>query len=910
MESTKILLGEKRHKLGVNEDNFIDVELQSYEKVIPNTEDTFNIDAYNQYFKEKDESNKYRLAFTITPFCSNVLFNVLTEPVYKEGSNDCRTITSISGTSIEGFERYKAITSGYTRAHLVRDTGFSHPKTNRYGEPITYHCGYDIFSNHFLRKKEFNVVNSAKTIDADFNTLSDYLRDNTGEITKEKILQIKKGVIDSEETPIHLYQYDTVMSYSDAILENLIETNGWFGFLNPTTLPINNLTGGDGEKYSVNKCMNKNKAWEQIDMYPDRSLFSFVPRINKFRGRTEKNWDYCITYPFASDIRNDFVQNQDTGVNGLKCKMITEINYTYLENEGAMVTFKSFLRHNLTPGGYVILSFVESGSKERKTANPVKVEGVGYNGADPEHYFSVRLSAIINEVGRFGNSSVDTKLVSLMSPGDFEEIRFKKFVNGGEARYYLRIFKKFEGKTSSLNKLSFSQNIYSDQVAQIVYTDDFDTSGKVDNLGRPISELFLTIVKRNAGYKEWYEDGDYGNEVVEFSHCFGEVTSGFDMPTDDECRDYNVRRIHSIDAISAGKRIITPSPDKLETGITIETGGVKIDGNESGVTFYGDIDESGVTFYGDIVEFIPAIMQETVIADVYHRFNTAQREVSDPTKEPEEEPYGELYFDEFKHDDYDIDEEFEVSSGETLVSGQKVNLVPEGYYYKPHYRVMIRQFEGTVNQGEHKEIAYSSIVNAGGGNWDIVTSKNYYFEAPYSVYRDSDGGIHTPEEEHAGMEELPIRDGSKVYACKNYDGKISTITGTCISVGGADFREITLHFDSNANIKKDGWKIFRENTEKPEYAFELEDGTGRYLWRNVMSYSDMSPDDELYDDLFTNGAHYFHKNIMFYVKRQDPNGEYGIGNEPGDLAEFVSIKGKQKDVSYPEFFEEGTKDIC
>ena len=879
MESTKILLGEKRHKLGVNEDNFIDVELQSYEKVVPNTEDTLNIDAYNQYFKEKDESNKYRLAFTITPFCSNVLFNVLTEPVYKEGSNDCVAVTG-QKTSIEGFERYKAI-SNYTRAHLVRDTGFSHPKTNRYGYPIVYHCGYDIFSNHFLRKKEFNVVNSARTIDVDFNTLSDYLRDNTGEITKERILQIKNGVVDTSEKQVHLYQYDTVMPYSDAILENLIETNGWFGFLNPTTLPINNLTGGDGEKYSVNKCMNNNKAWEQIDMYPDRSLFSFVPKINKFKGRTEKNWDYCVTYPFSSSTENDLVQNQDTGVNGLKCKMITEINYTYLENEGAMVTFKSFFRHNLTPGGYVILSFVESGSKERKTANPVKVEGVGYNGADPEHYFSVRLSSIINEAGRFGNSSVDTKLVSLMSPGDFEEIRFRKFVNGGEARYYLRIFKKFEGKTSSLNKLSFSQNIYSDQVAQIVYTDDFDTSGKVDNLGRPISELFLTIVKRNKGWGDWYDRNVFGGDGIEFSHCFGEVTSGFDMPTDDECRDYNVRRIHSINPDVATDRGITPSPEKLEENITID--------NE--------------TFYGDIVEFVPATMQETVIADVYHRFNTAQRETSNNN-------YSQLYFDEFKHDDYDIDEEFEVSSGETLVSGQKVNLVPEGYYYKPHYRVMIRQFEGTVNQGEHREIAYSSIVNAGGGNWDIVTSKNYYFEAPYSVYRDSDGGIHTPEEEHAGMEELPIRDGSKVYACKNYDGKISTITGTCISVGGADFREITLHFDSNVNIKKDGWKIFRENTEKPEYAFELEDGTGRYLWRNVMSYSDMSPDDELYDDLFTNGAHYFHKNIMFYVKRQDPNGEYGIGNEPGDLAGFVSIEGKQKDVSYPEFFEEGTKDIC
>ena len=91
-----ILLGESKYKLGRNEDNFINVELSSSEREILPTEDSYVVDEYKQYYKEKDDSQNYRLAFTITPYCTNVLFNIVTEPVYKEGSDDCFLITNRS----------------------------------------------------------------------------------------------------------------------------------------------------------------------------------------------------------------------------------------------------------------------------------------------------------------------------------------------------------------------------------------------------------------------------------------------------------------------------------------------------------------------------------------------------------------------------------------------------------------------------------------------------------------------------------------------------------------------------------------------------------------------------------------------------------------------------------------------
>ena len=114
---------------------------------------------------------------------------------------------------------------------------------------------------------------------------------------------------------------------------------------------------------------------------------------------------------------------------------------------------------------------------------------------------------------------------------------------------------------------------------------------------------------------------------------------------------------------------------------------------------------------------------------------------------------------------------------------------------------------------------------------------------------------------------------------------------------------------------KDGFDFrnvvyFRNNPIKPEGAYMLNDGTGRYLWREVLSSKEISVDSELYDSVFTNGAHYFHKNITFYLHRQDPNGIYGIGVEPVETAGFFSIENKEKDVSVAEYVKEGEKKLC
>ena len=105
-----------------------------------------------------------------------------------------------------------------------------------------------------------------------------------------------------------------------------------------------------------------------------------------------------------------------------------------------------------------------------------------------------------------------------------------------------------------------------------------DVDGLVDHRGRPLSEIYFTVIKRNKGHEAWYESGDTTSSDIEFSHCFSKVTSGLDLPV--EVNDYNVRKLHNIDISGVTDEDYTEgmseifkdfyvSPDVLEDDITM-----------------------------------------------------------------------------------------------------------------------------------------------------------------------------------------------------------------------------------------------------------------------------------------------------------------------------------------------------
>ena len=72
----------------VNKENFLDVEIKQHTKVFPfgNVIDT--IDQRQQFETERENCTKYRFILTVNPYCSNILFNTVTEIVQNEGSDE------------------------------------------------------------------------------------------------------------------------------------------------------------------------------------------------------------------------------------------------------------------------------------------------------------------------------------------------------------------------------------------------------------------------------------------------------------------------------------------------------------------------------------------------------------------------------------------------------------------------------------------------------------------------------------------------------------------------------------------------------------------------------------------------------------------------------------------------------
>ena len=292
----------------VNKKNILDVEIEQHTKLFPFPSVKYTVDQQEQFEKERANSTKYRLILTINPYCSNILFNAVTEIVQNEGTdvpNDLHIINETpTQVSVDNYD-IKGKTT-VNNVDMVRNTEYANGNN-----PFVYHCGFDIFNNHVLRNQTFKLVNpySDNNEREDFNTIRDYMRYATGEnIELTKRTDVNTIIVSQENSSNfqkrHLYLKDDILNLSDSINANIYEQNGWWGFNNRSSIEScefdEDLT--KWENLNISKVFNgEHVACEFIEMYPDSTLFSFNPKYNSFQNREEQNWDICITYPYEND---------------------------------------------------------------------------------------------------------------------------------------------------------------------------------------------------------------------------------------------------------------------------------------------------------------------------------------------------------------------------------------------------------------------------------------------------------------------------------------------------------------------------------------------------------------------------------------------------------------------------------
>ena len=862
----KILLNKRKSKTSVNKNSKMFVDLGNEMKKISDFSDSHTVDLYQLYLDEKDASNKYRLIFTINPLCTNVLFNAITEVVYKEGSDECKDLSD--GTFDDAVEAIS--NASVDRLQAIRDTEYSHPLLGG----LTYLPGVDMFNNHLLRQNGLHCVQKRSGLYGQgpdvFNTIRDYQRKTDGTVVKKKF----PGEDSTYSKPIigvpHLYQEADIVDFEETFMTKIKEDKGWFGFYNPATLEIPVKKIGNTDVY-INKLLNDRNACDFIDMFPGRDRFTFVPHRNPYRNnRLEKNWDYCLTYPYRSTIHmingdgedkesyNEIVSNEDGSVNGLR--FIASRSYVTDSDRERVLIQSIDAHHNLDSNSKIIL-FYEVDGEQVKTKE-IRVRGLGnLDGEYPGYFFSIDAE----DVRDWFDS--DDKLKNNISG------RLAKSVFGVPCKYYFRVHRRIPNLNNSeendfqneLNKLAFANNIYGDNIVQLIYLEDIDLTELVDNLGRPLTDIYLTIIKCNAGHKEWYEENNKTSENITIARAFGKVTSGIDIPYESGfSKNYNVRRIHNIN---------NPSTNVSQENIGL-------------LPLEDDIQGSGEFFLGDLVEFSVTQYQETILEEIYHRFNTAQREL-------ENLKYEDIVFDEIVADDYDsnpdgvFDDNFRCETkiynkdGELNCPG---NLFPEGYYYKPHYRIHVKDISSTIAQSSDTQVPVDNVVRSG-NRFTFICLADYDLTFGDAIV----------------IQNLQTKECYEAIVTNMED----TVNITANTVG---------NYQSNDTDAQ--YVVFKKTIGIPGYAVRLPDTSGKYVWRAPVPPSTLGNDSELHNVPFTNGAHYHHIGINFFLRRQDPYGDYnlnydgGVDVEKNKLNNIKIMGSYNEDIYNNDIIQFGLLDIC
>lgn len=885
----EILLNKNKSKTSSNKNSIIPITLSGRNKLLPLDPMFTNVNELDLYNEERSKSNIIRLTCVINPICSNVLFNNVTEIIYNEGSNECKSLNYEPLSNIfndNSTLSYKNISDFKSNIDGIRDTQLSNEKNG-----FIYQCGLDIFNNHIIRSNTFKTVCKLYAgTNSSFNTIYDYMRDINGK-NVSGYSDAYSGT-PSPDIKLHLYLGEEISSFKDTVSNKLIDSNGWLGF---TNIGKFGTYENQNSTLDIYKVINSRKPCDFIDMYPTRDLWFFTPKYNKHRKRIEKNWNYCLTYPSSSTTKIDFIRDS---TNSLKICMFDDTIENSIGTSGLKIF--SVSKHGLSKNDMVNIyknddiiirnaevfdiiddytfiiydNNIEISKKWKElTTDEIRKKRFTFDNIEYE---------ILGEKNKFASPLTDrNKKFPILQNNKINlddsalDLSYKRVVDGVEVNYYVRIFSRLPNwkysdekpneyniylnnselirKNQTINnefenhisKLAFSKNIYNDEISEIVFTDDIDISYLKDNLGRPLTEIYLTICKNNKGYKEWYGiKNNLKNEAqsitecktntdeIEYSHCFGKLSCGFRL-SKESLWDESYINSMSINRIDGKK------------GIKIND---KRDGNidDDEIQYYQTENYDGdVNFYGDLCCYSTRLLDEYVIQQIEFRFNTAQRELQ----------YGDisylsfykLKYDEIVKDDYDDltdpkKETFEVKEYEIDNVCQR----KEGYVYNPHYRIPIKTFSDKITI---EKPLYFTIKDVNDNINEIYTlEKNYFHKNDLFILRIIDNINH-----HSYFIHCQVTD-----VINNKKFKFIM-----------DQKEIENIINLRYLILKYG-KIIKPSENVPNYAVLSTDGSCYYMWREIIQ-NGFDNTDKIEQYPFANGAFYIKSNINLFVKRQDPD---------------------------------------
>ena len=233
------------------------------------------------------------------------------------------------------------------------------------------------------------------------------------------------------------------------------------------------------------------------------------------------------------------------------------------------------------------------------------------------------------------------------------------------------------------------------------------------------------------------------------------------------------------------------------------------------------------------------------------------------------------------------------------------NICPEGYFYNPHTRIKLREPDDNTFRIRAKRVNYASF--AGYYHPDtkktVITMKaptNFGFlKHDFIAFCDQGGVVN-----------------GVFYKPQIVWMEITKVNGNnlTLEVDGQPFgRDFTALDPAGGQLR---YKAYYCNEAVPTYA-AFNQSAQSFVWRGNTPPSEMSKDKELFDMPFANGRFYVEKNITFFMRRQDPFGEFGLlwakSNDdypPRNAMEYFRLDGMRLDLSQVFSFFNKLNNIC
>ncbi len=391
-------------------------------------------------------------------------------------------------------------------------------------------------------------------------------------------------------------------------------------------IPANSIFVNDGW-YGYYEPPDTDEAQIQNDNESSRCQFkTFDPgfdRLLMIDDDGKQNYLLKITYPFDTRDINLVENNNNTSLkDGLQIIEKGEVTI----NNRQYVYFKTPINHGLNVEDEIKLyNFIDN------TNNGLYLNERTFN---------------VTKLGNQENSNVSRIFVIDVNPSDIDFTigvsTIKRIVDDVESEYYVRRLKCLTNleKDYDIYPASYGVNYFDDREAGFYFKKDIDVEGLRDNLGRPLSELFLSIIKNDndtdyTNIKNVYWRDKQKNLPNTIKNRFWTpIVGGYETEKDVNV-NYNIRAV--------GSNYPNGEPNYPQN-------------------YYSNLDESNEIFDNDIVEYNESLLSEIVLEPVFHRINTIYRD------------------------------------NLNLIDGNKTDK-REGYIYNPHNPIQIRAYSQYIEEG-------------------------------------------------------------------------------------------------------------------------------------------------------------------------------------------------------------------